>query len=156
MWIYDFPLRLQVVYQNLLLQFFSNMECDCAADNFKSTPILHIFRRLHPTWTRGAAVFSFPAVYNGKEMTMMSSKGKIFDGSCVSKMMILLIILLCCYVFQVFVPVLVSSRGGGFIFFLPFIYLAVFVSDITTLCLYPSVSLVHVHSGCYLIRESYS
>ena len=117
MWIYDFPLRLQVVYQNLLLQFFSNMECDCAANNFKSTPILHIFRRLHPTWTRCAAVFSFPAVYNGKEMTMMSSKGKIFDGSCVSKMMILLIILLCCYVFQVFVPVLVSSRGGGLIFF---------------------------------------
>ena len=52
---------MHVVHQNLLLQFFSNMECDCAADNFKSTPILHIFRRLHPTWTRCAAAFPFPA-----------------------------------------------------------------------------------------------
>ena len=56
-------------------------------------------------------------ISNENEMTMMSSKGKIFDASCVSKMMILLIILLRCYVFQVFVAVLVSSRGGGLIFF---------------------------------------
>ena len=127
-------------------------------------------------------------ISNENEMTMMSSKGKIFDESCLSKMMILLIFVLCCSVcfrflswlcwcyreeifcfsfrmkmkwrwwvpkvkssmhpvyqkwwycwylfcvFQVFVvAVLVSSRGGGFIFFLPFISLAVLFSDLTTL-----------------------
>ena len=52
---------MQVVYQNLLLQFFSNTECDCAADNFTSSALLDIFPRLHPTWTRCAAAFAFPA-----------------------------------------------------------------------------------------------
>ena len=34
-------------------------------------------------------------ISNENEMTMMSSKGKIFDASCLSKMMILLIFVLC-------------------------------------------------------------
>ena len=37
-------------------------------------------------------------ISNENEMTMMSSKGKIFDESCLSKMMILLIFVLCCSV----------------------------------------------------------
>ena len=41
---------------------FSNNNFDCAADNFRSSPILDNFRRLHPTWTRCAALFAFPAV----------------------------------------------------------------------------------------------
>ena len=42
--------------------FFSNTECDCAANNFTSSPLLYIFPRLHPTWTRCAALFAFPPV----------------------------------------------------------------------------------------------
>ena len=53
--------RMSISHQNLLLQFFSNMECDCAADNFRSSPILDNFRRLHPTWIRCAALFAFPS-----------------------------------------------------------------------------------------------
>ena len=52
---------LHVVHQNLLLQFFSNMECDCAADKSSSMQIWYIFRCHHPTWTRCAAAFPFPA-----------------------------------------------------------------------------------------------
>ena len=40
---------LHVVHQNLRLQFFSNMECDCAADNFRSSLMLDNFPRLYPT-----------------------------------------------------------------------------------------------------------
>ena len=59
--IYDFPLWMQVVSQNLLLQFFSNTECDYLTDNFRPSLILDNFPRLHPTWTRCAAAFAFPA-----------------------------------------------------------------------------------------------
>ena len=52
---------MHVVHQNLLLQFFSNMECDCAADKFTSSPILDNCQRFHPTWTRCAAAFESPA-----------------------------------------------------------------------------------------------
>ena len=51
---------MHVVHQNLLLQFFSNMECDCAADNSRSMQMLYIFRCFHPTRTRCAALFAFP------------------------------------------------------------------------------------------------
>ena len=59
----------------------------------------------------------FLVFFNENERTMVTSKRKIFDKSCVPKMMILLMFVLCCSVFQVFVAVLVSSRGCGFIFF---------------------------------------
>ena len=52
---------LHVVHQNLRLQFFSNMECDCAADNSRFMQILYIFRCHHPTRSRCAAAFPFPA-----------------------------------------------------------------------------------------------
>ena len=55
-------------------------------------------------------------ISNENEMTMMSSKGKIFDESCLSKMMILLMFVLCCYVFQVSVAALVSSREDFLVF----------------------------------------
>ena len=35
--------RMSISHQKLLLQFFSNMECDCAADNFRSLPICTSF-----------------------------------------------------------------------------------------------------------------
>ena len=54
-------------------------------------------------------------ISNENEMTM-SSKGKIFDESCLSKMMILLMFVLCCYVVQVSVAVLVSSREDFLVF----------------------------------------
>ena len=52
---------MHLVRQNLLLQFFSNMECDCAADKSSSMQIWYIFRCFHPTRTRRAAAFPFPA-----------------------------------------------------------------------------------------------
>ena len=55
-----FQCRMPIAHQNLHLQFFSNMECDCAADNSRSMQILYIFRCHHPTRTRCAAPFAFP------------------------------------------------------------------------------------------------
>ena len=48
--------------------------------------------------------------------TMVTWKRKIYDASCLSKMMILLMFVLCCYVFQVSVAVLVSSREDFLVF----------------------------------------
>ena len=53
--------RMPITHQNLRLQFFSNMKCDCAAENSRSMQILYIFRCHHPTRTRCAAAFPFPA-----------------------------------------------------------------------------------------------
>ena len=48
--------------------------------------------------------------------TMVTWKRKIYDASCLSKMMILLMFVLCCYVVQVSVAVLVSSREDFLVF----------------------------------------
>ena len=66
---------MQLIHQNLLLQFFSNMECDCAADNSRSMQIFYIFRCLHPTWTRCAAAFASSAspIVHGKPHVQRSN-----------------------------------------------------------------------------------
>ena len=58
----NFEIKLKVENESEVFRMFSNNNFDCAADNFRSSPILHIFRRLHPTWTRCAALFAFPPV----------------------------------------------------------------------------------------------
>ena len=90
-------------------------------------------------------------ISNENEMTMMSSKGKIFDASCLSKMMILLIFVLCVSGFRRGCAGVIERRRFHFFF----------CRSSPSLCslatsrryLHTSVSLVHVHSGCYLTRH---
>ena len=59
--IFDFQVKLKVENESEVFRMFSNNNFDCAADNFRSSPILDNFRRLHPTRTRCAALFAFPS-----------------------------------------------------------------------------------------------
>ena len=58
----NLEIKLKVENESEVFRMFSNNNFDCAADNFRSSPILDNFRRLHPTWTRCAAPFAFPPV----------------------------------------------------------------------------------------------
>ena len=57
----NLEVKLEVGKQFEVFCMFSNNEFDYLTDNFRSSPILDNFRRLHPTWTRCAALFAFPS-----------------------------------------------------------------------------------------------
>ena len=56
----NLEIKLKVENESIVCRMFPNNNFDCAADNFRSSPISDNFRRLHPTRTRCAALFAFP------------------------------------------------------------------------------------------------
>ena len=57
----NLEVKLEVGKQFEVFWMFSNNEFDYLTDNFRSSPILDNFRRLHPTWVRCGPAFAFPA-----------------------------------------------------------------------------------------------
>ena len=93
-----------------------------AAANYKAIqifePIISVIRSTNFIFTAimKCLLVSTQTTNSSLIQTMVTWKRKIYDASCLSKMMILLMFVLCCYVFQVSVAVLVSSREDFLLF----------------------------------------